>query len=354
MELAKQVKIQNNTTVIETYSTQVYNQIVKFLKQKEKKSKKYESTSTSEAYGRDIKDFFKLMRNKEIEFLSKEDMKIELEDIEDFVIKLKDSGKYSNSTINRKIVAIRKLLSYLNSKKINEEKIVKDISYFSQIQREMDDTESYGILSVEESYRFAQLAKEERVKGEIKSLFFLFALDTALRKDEILSLKWSNIREEEGRIRIIGVGKGNKEFRKEISNEFYERLLTLKKDKERVFDISVNSIDDSFRRIREKMELPKERKIVFHSIRKSGVTFVHRITKDPFATMKYANHKSFNTTQIYLEEDDYGAIGAVSSKDSLNMNKFKEVDHETLLKALETMDKSYLILLNKTLSDIKR
>ena len=71
MELANKVKLHDEYNVVETYSAQLYNQIIKFLKQKEKKSKKYESTSTSEAYGRDIKDFFKLMRNKDIEFLTK-------------------------------------------------------------------------------------------------------------------------------------------------------------------------------------------------------------------------------------------------------------------------------------------
>ena len=335
----------SNVESIETESTKIYNQIQKFLLSKETKSQKRKSDKTRIAYEKDIKDFFRIMRGKSINELSLHDLNITFDDFEDFINYLLNCGNYSNSTIDRKITASKMLLKYLHSKKIDNQNIVEDISYFDEIGSLPDESEAHGILTVDEVKEMAELASKEREKGHIKKLFFLLGLDTALRKEEIASLKWSDFHIENNTVIINGIGKGNYKFKKEISVEFYQTLKTLDKGQVKVFDISVDTIDKSFDRIRTKMNFPKQRNIVFHSIRKASITHFYQMTKDPYATMLFGNHKNFNTTVKYIQEENHGALGAVSLSDSLNMELYKEVSHEDLLEALSKLDNSYLIRL---------
>lgn len=338
-----------NRNVVKLDNTKVYDQIEKYLTKHS-----YNSNGTEKAYRRDIEMFFEVMKNKEIQYLTREDVQITLDDFEDYIEKLhkaidEEGNKlYVNKTINRKVTSIKGVIRYLAGKKI-----VDDASYLDLIDFLPETKNNYGVLEAHEVFKMAELSLEEREKGEVKRLLILFALDTCIRKTAVLSLKWSNLIEREDGVLVQVVDKGNKDFRTLISKDFYNELLTIKNGTDRVFDISADSLNDMMQRLKIKMGFQEERNIVFHSIRKAGVTYRYRITGDILEAQRAANHSNPNTTRDYLASEDYGLIGAVSgSGNKLDMELYKKVDSNVLLEAISLMKKDAQLILNMKISEV--
>lgn len=329
-------------TRLDTEVNEVYEQIQMFLRKKGLKSEK-----TMINYEKDIKDFFKVVRGKDINELNKNDIQVTLDDFDRFILEMVDTEKYENATINRKVNAVRSLLKYLAAKKL-----VDDISYFSEIERLPENIKGYGALSVDEVLRLAELALKEREKGKIKHYLILFALDTCIRKSALLNLKWDDFEEREDGVIVKVVDKGNSQFRQKISKEFYNGLLTIRNGSEYVFPMDRKTVDRMMKRLVNQMDELKNRNIVFHSIRKAGVTFQYRLTGDLMQAKKAANHKKAETTLIYIQEQDYGITGAVSSSQSIDLELYKKVPYEVLLAATEQMKNDYKIILNSKINEI--
>jgi integrase len=329
-------------TRLQTEINEVYEQIQMFLRKKGLKSEK-----TAVNYEKDIKDFFKLVRGKQLNELNKNDIQVTLEDFDRFILEMVDSEKYENATINRKVIAVKRLLRTLHANKL-----VNDISYFSEIERLPENVKGYGALSVDEVLRLAELALKEREKGKIKHYLILFALDTCIRKSALLNLKWSDFDEREDGVIVKVVDKGNSQFRQKISKEFYYELLTIKNGSEYVFPMDRKTVDRMMKRLVSQMDELKNRNIVFHSIRKAGVTFQYRLTGDLTQAKKAANHKKIETTLIYIQEQDYGITGAVSSSQNVDLDLYKKVPYEVLLAATEQMKNDYKIILNMKINEI--
>ncbi|MFO1442907.1 site-specific integrase [Bacillus sp. Bva_UNVM-123] len=336
--------------VIKLNNTEVYEQIKKFID-----NHSYNSLGTAKAYLADIKLFFSIIKNKEIKYLSHNDIQLTLDDFEDFInylynLKSKNQKReYTNKTINRKVTAVKGLVEYLAAKKL-----ISDISYLPLIRFLPEVKNHYGALEAHEVFEMARLASNERNDGDIKSLAILFSLDTCIRKEALLSLKWANFIEKEDVVVVQGIDKGNKHFRESISLEFFEELKRIKTNKsEYVFNISSKSIDRMFARLRDdKMKIPKERNIVFHSIKKAGVNFRYRMTGDILEAQRAAKHSRLDTTRIYLEAEDYGAMGAVSTKGNLDMGLYKKVDKDILIEAIGMCKKDFQTILNLKIKEI--
>lgn len=334
--------------IVKLDNTKVYDQIEKYLTKHS-----YNSNGTEIAYRKDIEMFFQLMRNKELPFLSIEDVQLTLDDFEDFIEKLHkaidDEGNrvYQNKTINRKVSAIKGCIRYLAGKKI-----VKDVSFLELIDSLPEAKNHYGVLEAHEVFKMAELALEERQLGKQKRLLILLSLDTCIRKTALLNLKWSNFVEREDGYLLQVVDKGNKDFRQLISKDFYNELLTIKNGTDKVFTLSSDSVNDMMQRLKVKMEIQPERNIVFHSIRKAGVTYRYRITGDVLEAQRAAGHSRLDTTRIYLEGEDYGALGAVSSKGKLDNELYRKVDHETLLEAIALSKKDLQLILNLKIQEV--
>src|SRR5690606_8192613 len=131
-------------------------------------------------------------------------------------------------------------------------------------------------------------------------------------------------------------------------------LLQIKKKSvsNKVFDISENSIQEMMNYLKEQMDFEDKRNIVFHSIRKCGVTFQYRISNDILQAKKAAGHSSLANTQIYVGETDYGVLGVISSKGKLDDELYKKVSHQELLSAIDSLNKDQRLLLNIKLKEI--
>jgi integrase len=236
-----------------------------------------------------------------------------------------------------------------------KKKLIKDISFLQLITSEKEKDNHYGVLSTNEIMddMVNWIMTHEKHNREVKKYLVLLSLDTCIRKSAILRLKWSDFMVEDNRVKLKAIDKGNHEFRAEISKEFYDELLTIKGDSDKVFEgITKEAIDKMMQRYREFFKINPDRKIVWHSIRKAGVTFQFRVTKDILVAQRAAGHKNITTTQIYVETEDYGAIGAVSSAGKIDNELYKKVDHETLIKAIGELKKDTQLLLNMKLNEI--
>lgn len=331
---------------IDTEQVKVHEKIQMFLRKKGLKS-----NETMISYERDIKDFFNIIKDKQINQLTIEDLQLTQEDFDRFILECVDSEKYANATINRKVQAMKSLLKYLHSLKRNvngkQVSLIEDVAFLDtkQIERLPEMTEEYGVLTVDEVMQMANLAlTTEREKKEIKYYLILLALDTKFRKAALLNLKWTNFDVREDCVVVKIFDKGKKEYKTKISSDFYKELLKIKGDGDYVFDIEVKAVDRMTQRLIKKLNLCKERNLVFHSIRKAGIMFHYKVTSDALSTMKAANHSNFQTTTRYLENEDYGAIGAVSSQ-NLDMNIIHNLSEEQYKELIKSLNKDMALIL---------
>jgi integrase len=350
----------------ENENMKIYEAIQKYFKELNRNNRDYEqefeNKNTQKTYETEIRSYFRIMRGKEegseLEYLTMADLQITLDDIEEYKEILLDMKKedgtymYVNKTVNKKIAAMKSFIRYMAKKKF-----IEDASYLNLIKAEKERHVHYGSLSVEEVLQMAELAKQEKRKGMIKYYLILFALDTCIRQNALLNLKWSNfIEQDDNKIIVEGVDKGNKEFRKEISPEFYKELLTIKTDdNDIVFNITKRELFDMMQRLKTKMNIPESRRIVFHSIRRTGANFYFRIAgNDITQAQKALGHSNISTTGIYMNPLDLGAAGAVSSAGlDLDNELYKKVDLEVLQQAISECPKDLRFILNLKIHELK-
>lgn len=299
---------------------------------------------TGKEYYRDIISFMDAVFEKDINSITFDDIKeIGREDIISFQRSEIEKG-FSNKSINRKISTVKRFLMYLEG-----EGYIGGTSYFNNVNSlPTNNRNRYGAFTMDEVYRAADLIMEKEKEFKlVKKHLILLSVDTGLRKDALLNLKWTDFEEKEETVQIKHVDKGNKDYRPHIEKWRYEELLEIKEeDKEYVFNISSSTIQGMMNRLKTWMDIPKERNIVFHSFRKAGVTHVYKMTGDLIAAQKFANHSSPDTTTLYIETDSLGAIGAISNGGNIDQELYKKVDDDMLRQAIESMTKDEIYRLN--------
>jgi integrase len=350
----------------ENENTKIYEIIEGWFRELNRNNRDYEdvyeggTSKTQTSYETDVRLFMRIVRGKskgsELEYLTYDELQFTQEDLEEFKEKILDmrneDGKYTytNKSFNRKLSAIKNFIRYMGKKKV-----IKDISFINYISNEKEKDNHYDVMSVNEVLEMSDwIITTERYNKEKKYYLVLFSLDTCIRKSAVLRLKWSDFTEQDNCIVIKGIDKGNDEFTEKISKEFYKELLSIKDEQsDKVFEgLTKEAIDKLMQRYREAFNVPKERKLVWHSIRKGGVSFRYRATNDIREAQRAARHKNITTTQIYLDTEDYGALGAVSSAGKIDNKAYKKVEHETLIKAIELLNKDTQLLLNMKINEI--
>lgn len=306
------------------------------------------SEHTKKTYETGIRDFFRVIKGKEVEHLTLTDIAIKKKDVEKFRTILKEKGN-SNNTINNKVAGLRKFYYELAG---NEYDI--KVEFFKSIKKLSDDTDSYDPFTVEEVLQLAQLALKEKHKGIIKSNFILFCLDTCIRKGAALNLKWSDFEVvNDKEVKINAVDKGNKDFRAKINYDFYKELLNMKNDSNFVFDITMSSIDVMMPRLIKKLDTNPDRNLAFHSIRKTGIDFKYRYTGDIKVAQTAANHSDASLTiKTYISNQDYGVLGAVSKAKENNVSILPNLSKDQYIELLSQLDTDLLLRLEKKAEEL--
>lgn len=309
--------------VIHINENSVFSDIMVHLDDKEVYSK-----NTRLAYEESIRQFFKIMRGKEIEHVILNDLIFKRNDIINYRNKLiKDFG-YANGTINTKIIAIKGLFENL---KANDYDVNPSIF---KIKRLKDNPNSYGNLSQTEAERMAHAVfKTEKRKAQIKHLAIMFAIRTSFRLDEILNVKWSDFEYFNGVYKVFTIGKGEKKNTTAISNKMYNQILELKEndhENDKVFKVSSDAITDMMKRLRIELNIPEERNVVFHSFRKVAIDYEFETTGDIKKASLHAGHSSIDTTfKHYLEKNrDYTQTPGVKMDEELSLDFMEEMNVE--------------------------
>jgi integrase len=328
------------TNLVLMKNKSVYDEIMTFI------NKKFiNSENTASEYERDIRQFFNIMRNKTIEHLTENDLIFKNSDIEFYQTRLAtdlNSGSpYSPSTVNRKIATLKSLYNKLES----NDYLVK--SAWFNIDKVKGDSESYGIISLEEANKMIELVRNTK-KGDIKSLLVEIAFKTSFRQNALLNLKWKDIKKINNVWVIQVVDKGKSVAEKPINDETYQRLLEIRSE-ERVFPLTKKTVINMMKWLREEMGLESD--ITFHSLKKGGIDQVAEITDGNFEAMKeQGNHKSLETTMKYYrnKKKDFSNMACLQIGKDLEFEVLESLNKEQLLELIKVCNRGVQIqIINK-------
>ena len=234
------------------------------------------------------------------------------EDILHFRQKRLASG-ISNHPTNRELALLKKIYSWAIGKGLVEENPVKKVKFFSEM-----DTARTRTLSPDE---------EERLLAEISSRLrpvVLTALNTGLRRSEILGLKWTDIDFREGLIRVEKPKNGKVRFIPINSTLRVELLRQKESERNLTFVFPFKSIQEGFENARRRAGCED---LTFHDLRR---TFGTRMLEHGFNIVtisKLYGHSSVLVTQRYLHPQDKLSREAVESL--VSPQHLAQIGHKT-------------------------
>ena len=308
----------------------VWTCIKTFLDRKEQ-----DSVNTRNTYERAIRDFFRTMRNKELEDLVEVDLIFTKPQIETYQVNLRNSFK--STTVNNRMSALKRCYE-----KFEDYNFEVKSSWFDLERYNEYDKEKYDTLSHDEVCYIVDLVSRTR-KGNQKSLLVRLAYATAFRKQSLLNLKWTDIINRDGQWYVKTLGKGNKWDYKKISNDLYNELMKHKEENggELIFEITEKTVNRMMNYIRKNMDFG-DRTIVFHSFKKASINEVNLITGgDIKAMQKQGNHASATTTlNDYLAKKELEDLVIVDTNKEIPTHKFNEMSKEELVSLIMSMDRN--------------
>lgn len=315
--------MRNAEKVTQLHRSGVYEDICIFLEELNSSG----SSNTRIGYESDIREFFRVMRQKpekqEINFLTEDDLVFKRNDILQYRQYLISKGDLVNSTINRKMAALRSLFESLAA---NDYKVNPKVFHLKNLKEKVN---SYGNMSQTEAERFAETVfQTERQFKQDKRLLILFAIRTSLRKEEILNVKWEDITPKDGVYVVNSIGKGQKERNVAISANLYNELLKLKKeDSEYVFNLSKDAIDDMMQRLKKKLNIDPKRNIAFHSFRSVAIDWEIESTGDYKRAIMQSGHSSMDVMhKHYVDKNiDYSQLAGVRMEGEIVLSFINEL-----------------------------
>lgn len=298
------------------------------------------SKNTRDTYERAIRDFFKEMRNKDIENIVEEDLIFTKPQIETYQVNLRKSFK--STTVNNRISALKKCYT-----KLEDYGFDVKASWFVLDRYKEYDKESYDPMTHEEIIQAINLVSSTR-KGFEKGLLIRMAYATAFRRESLLELKWTDLVNREGIWFVKTLGKGNEWDYKKISNDLYDELMKQKEliGGEKIFQLTKKTVNRMMNYIRENIDFG-DRVITFHSFKKSSINEVALITNyDLKAMQRQGNHANVATTlNDYMAQKSLDDLVIVDVNYHVPVEKFDELSKEELVSLIKSADRSIQIKL---------
>lgn len=295
-------------------TNQKYNEYITHME-----TKNYSQT-TKNNYKFSLQKFFNYLENRRTERVTNDNINAILESYQQY---LKQSGKYSNETINQYLTRIKPFLTYC--------KLVYDIE---PIKTEKNKQIKY--LKKEEIGEILKTNKEiknQKTSHKLEALI-CFMFNTGSRVNEVTKLKIKDLQvNENGQNTIIINGKGNKTAVLGISQDTLEKINIMLEDRpghkpdEPLFigragnPLKERTIQKHFKQLAKATDerLIKEngtnpnliKRFTPHSLRHSIAIYLLNVKGEPINTVRqHLRHESINTTQHYL---------TVSNKEVVNL-----------------------------------
>lgn len=249
------------------------------------------SKNTEISYREDITNFLNYLEKKQLNY-----KKIDGEIIRDY-LKYLDEAKLKNSTIARRISALRTFYNYLLNKNI------VDTNLFNSIRNPKLEKKLPNYLSYEELAKILDNIDISTKVGLRNRLLVEMFYATGCRVSEMINIKVSDINKSNNSIRIMGKGKKMRiVYFGEYARDYLDRYLPLidtdylftqeSRDKLSIHDVEY-IISDLVKNLALKTHVTP------HTLRHTFATHLLNNGADIKTVQELLGHSSLNTTGIY-------------------------------------------------------
>ena len=217
-------------------------------------------------------------------------------EFEAFISKLRKNN-FSLSSINRKVSVIKNFFKFLQSEKIIDQ---INLDKFESLKNSKKIPKAITKSQIDEIFNLLKNSKSKN--GKIYTMVLRLMFLSGLRVSEALNIKWSDLNINDFSLNIYG--KGSKERKVYLTQEFSKQLFRLKSNSIFIFHtknkpISTRTINkflnDSFKKGIINKSLSS------HIFRHSFATTMLENNADIRHIQKLLGHSSISTTEIYTK-----------------------------------------------------
>lgn len=249
------------------------------------------SENTEISYREDITNFLNYLEKKQLNY-----KKIDGEIIRDY-LKCLDEAKLKNSTIARRISALRTFYNYLLNKNI------VDTNLFNSIRNPKLEKKLPNYLSYEELAKILDNIDISTKIGLRNRLLVEMFYATGCRVSEMINIKVSDINKSNNSIRIMGKGKKMRiVYFGEYARDYLDRYLPLI-DTDYLFTqesgdkLSIHDVEYIISDLVKNLALKTH--VTPHTLRHTFATHLLNNGADIKTVQELLGHSSLNTTGIY-------------------------------------------------------
>ena len=201
------------------------------------------------------------------------------------------------SSVNRKISTLKNYLKFLHTEKIIDQIDFQEFESLSSIKKIPK-----AISKSQMEQIFEDLKKSKQTNAGLYILILKLIYLSGLRISEALNLKWSDINHQDNSIYVYG--KGSKERKVFIINNYLVQLKNLEKSNQYVFTINKKKI--STRSVNKFLQNCYDNSLIknklsSHIFRHSFATTMLENNADIRHIQKLLGHSSISTTEIYTK-----------------------------------------------------
>jgi len=217
-------------------------------------------------------------------------------EFETFISKLRKNN-LSLSSINRKVSVIKNFLKFLQSEKIIDQ---INLDKFESLNNLKKIPKAITKSQIDEIFNSLNSSKSRN--GKIYTMVLRLMFLSGLRVSEALNIKWSDLNANDFSLNIYG--KGSKERKVYLTQEFSKQLYHLKSNSIFIFHIKNKPI--STRTINKFLKDSFKNGIInkslsSHIFRHSFATTMLENNADIRHIQKLLGHSSISTTEIYTK-----------------------------------------------------
>ena len=201
------------------------------------------------------------------------------------------------SSVNRKISTLKNYLKFLHTEKIIDQIDFQEFESLSSVKKIPK-----AISKSQMEQIFEDLKKSKQTNAGLYILILKLIYLSGLRISEALNLKWSDINHQDNSIYVYG--KGAKERKVFIINDYLVQLKNLEKNNQYIFTINKKKI--STRSVNKFLQNCYDNSLIknklsSHIFRHSFATTMLENNADIRHIQKLLGHSSISTTEIYTK-----------------------------------------------------
>ena len=202
-----------------------------------------------------------------------------------------------NATVNRELSCISTTFKMAT----NEFKIPIPDNPVKSFLKDVEVPEESRRLVDDEEQRLLNVMGRNRMSIWWKPLF-IFSIRTGMRKGEHLKVKWTDINYDRKILKVRGdVSKNKKPRNIPLTNELIDILKTLPRSiNGKVFQLSYSYIDEGFKSICEKANVPN---YYWHCNRCTAISTMFDMGLSIPEVMSISGHKTLTALKRYLDHD---------------------------------------------------